>query len=73
MAAERLVHVLAGANPFEGPRSTPYPMPPGAGMYGSTLVGRGLSQLGYTMFPYPMAVNSVPYGGRPACVDCGFC
>jgi choline dehydrogenase-like flavoprotein len=42
-------------------------------MYGSTLVGKGLSQLGYTMFPYPTAVNSVPYGGRPACVDCGFC
>ena len=25
------------------------------------------------MFPYPTAVNSVPYDGRPACVDCGFC
>jgi choline dehydrogenase-like flavoprotein len=72
---ERLLGVqgMAGANPFEGPRSSPYPMPPGVPMYGSTLVGAGLSQLGYTMFPYPTAVNSVAYGGRPACVDCGFC
>jgi len=72
---ERLVGVqgVAGANPFEGPRSTPFPMPPGAVMYGSTKVGEGLSSLGYTMFPYPMSVNSMPYGGRPACNDCGFC
>jgi choline dehydrogenase-like flavoprotein len=72
---ERLLGVqgLAGANPFEGPRSSAYPMPPGAAMYGSTVVGAGLSKLGYTMFPYPMAVNSEPYDNRPACVDCGFC
>ena len=67
------VQGLAGANPFEGPRSTPYPMPPGAPMYGSLVVGKGLAALGYTMFPYPTAVNSVPYDNRPACVDCGFC
>src|SRR5258705_10510913 len=48
-------------------------MPPGAVMYGSTVVGGGLSKLGFTMFPYPMAVNSQPYDGRPACADCGFC
>src|SRR5262249_56131077 len=24
-------------------------------------------------FPYPTAVNSRPYGGRPPCVDCGLC
>jgi gluconate 2-dehydrogenase alpha chain len=72
---ERLCGVqgTGGANPFEGPRSTDYPMPPGAAMYGSTLVGQGLSSLGYTMFPYPTAVNSIPYDSRPACSDCGFC
>ncbi|HEX7702189.1 MAG TPA: GMC family oxidoreductase, partial [Kofleriaceae bacterium] len=67
------VQGLAGANPFEGPRSSGYPMAPGAPMYGGLLVGQGLAALGYTMFPYPTAVNSVPYDGRPACVDCGFC
>jgi gluconate 2-dehydrogenase alpha chain len=72
---ERVVGVqgVAGANPFEGPRSGAFPMPPGAVMYGSTLVGEGLSKLGYTMFPYPMSINSVPYDGRPPCNDCGFC
>jgi gluconate 2-dehydrogenase alpha chain len=72
---ERIVGVqgVQGANPFESPRSAPFPMPPGAMMYGSTLVGQGLTSLGYTMFPYPMSVNSIPYDGRPACVDCGFC
>jgi choline dehydrogenase-like flavoprotein len=67
------VQGLAGANPFEGPRSSPFPMAPGAPMYGGLVVGKGLASLGYTMFPYPTAVNSVPYDSRPACVDCGFC
>jgi len=72
---ERLLGVQGtmGANPFEGPRSSGYPMPPGNPMYGGLVVKKGLDALGYTMFPYPMAVNSVPYDGRPACVDCGFC
>jgi choline dehydrogenase-like flavoprotein len=72
---ERLLGVQGkkGANPFEGPRATEYPMPPGPIMYGSTVVGRGVEQLGYTVFPYPTAVNSVPYDDRPACVNCGFC
>lgn len=72
---ERLLGVQGkqGTNPFEGPRSSDYPIPPGPVMYGSTVVGRGLDQLGYTMFPYPTAVNSVPYDERPACVNCGFC
>lgn len=72
---ERLLGVQGkqGTNPFEGPRSGDYPIPPGAITYGSTLVGKGVSQLGYTMFPYPTAVNSIPYDDRPACVNCGFC
>jgi choline dehydrogenase-like flavoprotein len=72
---ERLCGVqgTAGANPFEGPRSSGYPMPPGAAMYGSTIIGQGLASLGYTMFPYPTAVSSIPYDNRPACTDCGFC
>ena len=67
------VQGLAGANPFEGPRSKPFPMPPGVGMYVALLAAKGLTSLGYHPFPYPMAVNSRPYGGRPACVDCGYC
>ena len=65
-----------GANPFEGPRTTgggDYPMPPGQPMYVATKIQAGAQKLGYTVFPYPTAVNSRPYDGRPPCVDCGFC
>jgi choline dehydrogenase-like flavoprotein len=48
-------------------------MAPGSTMYGSSILGQGLAARGYTMFPYPTAVNSTPYDGRPACSDCGFC
>jgi gluconate 2-dehydrogenase alpha chain len=67
------VQGLAGSNPFEGPRSKPFPMPPGVPMYAALKVGDGLKSLGYTLFPFPTAVNSQPFDGRPACVDCGFC
>ena len=73
--AEKVVGVqgIAGANPLEGPRSAPFPMPPGVPMYVALLASEGARTLGLTPFPYPMAVNSVPYGGRPPCNDCGFC
>jgi choline dehydrogenase-like flavoprotein len=69
-----------GANPFEAPRSGPFPMKPGVEMYAGVLASKGLLAVPSprasgmcTPFPYPMAVNSEPYDGRPACVDCGFC
>ncbi|MFO0598288.1 MAG: GMC family oxidoreductase [Myxococcaceae bacterium] len=73
--AERMLGVqgLAGADPFEGPRSGPFPMKPGLGMYGSLRVKSGAESLGYHPFPYPGAVTSQPYEGRPPCNDCGFC
>jgi gluconate 2-dehydrogenase alpha chain len=64
---------LKGANPFESPRSGEYPMPPGVPMYLSTIMKTALATSGYTAFPYPTAVNSQPYDGRPACNDCGYC
>ena len=72
---ERLLGVqgLDGADPTAGKRSGPYPMPPGAPMYCALKVSDGLKKLGYTAIPYPMSINSQPYDGRPACVDCGFC
>ena len=73
--AERLVGVAgeAGANPFAGPRSGPYPMPPGAPMYGSLITSAAAEKQGWHPYPAPTAVNSVPYDGRPACNNCGFC
>jgi gluconate 2-dehydrogenase alpha chain len=73
--AERMIGVqgLQGADPHEGPRSTPYPMPPGVPMYGPLKVANAANQMGVTAFPYPTAVTSMPYDGRAACNDCGFC
>ncbi len=73
--AERAIGVqgLDGADPNAGPRSTPYPMPPGVPMYGPLKVATAAQSLGVAAFPYPTAVNSRPYDGRAACNDCGFC
>jgi gluconate 2-dehydrogenase alpha chain len=73
--AERLIGVAgkAGANPFAEWRSGDYPMPPGPDMFGSTLTTQAATRLGYHPYPAPTGVNSVPYDGRPACNNCGFC
>ncbi|MBX7100828.1 MAG: GMC family oxidoreductase [Myxococcaceae bacterium] len=73
--AEKVLGVsgLAGADPFEGRRSGPLPMPPGSPMYLALKASDGLRRLGYHPFPYPMAINSLPYDGRPHCADCGLC
>ena len=74
-AAERTVGVAgeAGANPFAAWRSGPYPMPPGAPMYGAVLSSAAAERVGLHPYPAPTAANSVPYDGRPACNNCGFC
>jgi gluconate 2-dehydrogenase alpha chain len=74
-AVERSIGVagLEGANPFAGPRSGPFPMPPGAAMFGAVRSTAAAERLGYHPYPAPTAANSVPYDGRPACNNCGFC
>jgi len=62
-----------GADPFASPRRTGYAMAPGVPMYCGLVASEGARKLGYHPFPLPSAVNSRPYRGRPACVDCGFC
>ena len=64
---------LAGASPFDPPRSKPYPMPPLPVKSSGVLLERGARKLGMHPFPAPMAIASVPYRGRPACAHCGFC
>ena len=73
--AERLIGVAgrAGANPFAEWRSNEYPMPPGADMFGAVLTSEAATRLGYHPYVAPTGVNSVPYDGRPACNNCGFC
>src|SRR5580700_683318 len=63
----------AGANPFAAWRSGPYPMPPGAPMYGAVLSSAAAERRGLHPYEAPTAANSVPYDGRPGCNNCGFC
>jgi choline dehydrogenase-like flavoprotein len=64
---------LAGANPFEGPRSKPYPLRPLPVKSSGALFERATKMLGLHPFPAPMAVLSQSYQGRSACMHCGFC
>lgn len=64
---------LAGASPFDPPRTKPYPMPPLPVKSSGVLFERGARKLGLHPFPAPMAINSQVYRGRPGCVHCGFC
>jgi len=68
--ADVLAEGPAGAH---APRSGPFPMPPGAPMYGSTLLAEGARSRGMHPYPFTQAINSQAYDGRPACIDCGFC
>jgi choline dehydrogenase-like flavoprotein len=63
----------AGANPFEAPRSKPYPMSPMPVKSSGVLFERATRKLGLHPFPAPLAILSQPYRGRGACVHCGFC
>jgi len=64
---------LAGASPFDPPRSKPYPLPPLPIKSSGVLFERGARKLGWHPFPAPMAILSQPYRGRSSCQHCGFC
>jgi choline dehydrogenase-like flavoprotein len=64
---------LAGANPFEAPRSKPYPLPPMPVKSSGVLFERATRKLGLHPFPAPVAILSQPYRGRAACSHCGMC
>src|SRR5262249_10951710 len=57
----------------EGPRAREFPMPPVRSTGFSAMMADAAHGLGWHPFPPGAAVNSVPYGGRPACTYCGFC
>jgi choline dehydrogenase-like flavoprotein len=73
--AERMIGVAgdADANPLAAWRSGPYPMPPGPDMFGAILTSEAAARRGLHPYRAPTGVNSVPYDGRPACNNCGFC
>ena len=63
----------ATPRPYDGPRRRGYPMPPLAPNAAEPVLARGARALGIATDAVPLLINSVPYGGRPACIRCGTC
>jgi len=64
---------LAGASPFDPPRSKPYPVPPMPVKSSGVIFERAAGKLGLHPFPAPLAILSQPYRGRAGCIHCGRC
>jgi gluconate 2-dehydrogenase alpha chain len=69
---------VEGGNPFEGPRSEPYPNPPMKTSQSGHLFGQAAAALGYHPFPMPSANvtrhYTNPFGAElKPCMYCGFC
>jgi gluconate 2-dehydrogenase alpha chain len=70
--------IQEGGNPFEGPRSRPYPNPAQKQPFSHTLFAKAARDLGYKPFPQPSGNMSQAYtnplGLRLGpCTYCGFC
>ena len=70
--------IMEGGNPFEGPRSRPYPTPAQAQPFSHTLFGKAARELGYKPFPQPSGNLSQAYTNplglkMGPCTYCGFC
>jgi choline dehydrogenase-like flavoprotein len=73
--AEREIGVSgnADANKKRAWRASPYPMPALPATAAHHRLKAGADALGWNTFPTPLAINSVEYDGRPACVQCQHC
>jgi choline dehydrogenase-like flavoprotein len=60
-------------NPNSGPRKKPFPMPAFPLNREGRLIAETAKRMGLHPFPIPMLRNSVPYGGRPACIHMRSC
>src|SRR5215813_1488506 len=70
--------IQEGGNPFEGPRSRPYPTPAQKQPFSHTLFAKAARELGYKPFPQPSGnlsrAYTNPLGLRLGpCTYCGFC
>jgi len=71
--AEELLGVAGDhKNPFRPPRG-PYPMPAHPLGCPSQKIKKGADKLGLTLLPNSLAIPSLPYRGRPACIYCRGC
>jgi len=67
-----------GGNPFEGPRSSEFPLPPHTRSPSAQKFAEAASEAGYHPFPVPSAALSVPFTNpdgisREACSYSGYC
>jgi choline dehydrogenase-like flavoprotein len=69
---ERELGVAGECGPF-APEPYALPMPPHRLNWAAQLLARGARALGAHPFAPPIAINSTPYDGRPACIYCGWC
>ncbi|WP_062014555.1 GMC family oxidoreductase [Aureimonas sp. AU4] len=70
--------IIEGGNPFEGPRSRDYPMPPLPNTYDASLFREATKAMGYHPFTRPAANASQAYTNEYGmslgpCNFCGFC
>lgn len=70
--------IQEGGNPFEGPRSRPYPNPAQKQPFSHTLFAKAARDLGYKPFPQPSGNMSQAYTNPLGlhlgpCTYCGFC
>jgi len=63
----------ADRNPFDPPRSRPFPTPPHPFNLASQAIRRGATKLGLHMVRDPLAIPSRDWNGRPACIGAGTC
>ena len=61
------------ANPFEPPRSRPFPTPPHPFNLVSQAIKRGADKLGLHLVREPLAIPTRDWNGRPACINAGTC
>ena len=61
------VQQLPTATLAQAPRSGPFPLPLNPPMLGASLLAHGAAELGYSAYPFPMAVDP------GLCSSCGFC
>jgi choline dehydrogenase-like flavoprotein len=69
---EREFGVAGESGPF-GPERYELPMPPHRMNWHAQVLARGARTTGAHPFAPPVAINSVEYEGRPACIYCGWC
>ena len=69
---EREFGVAGECGPF-APEPYQLPMAPHRLNWAAQLLARGARAAGAHPFAPPVAINSAPYDGRPACIYCGWC